>query len=432
MRLRNFLTVFFVSFFVLVLVVPQSGSGASPAELQREIEKINREREALVAEQRKLEEELRVVNMEAQTLGTAVKSLDATRRKLQADINITQSRISSTDLSISSLENSMTEKESQIITHRKAIATTLQALSEHGSRSLAFDLLASASLSDIWRDRGELQGLTVSLEEEINNLRETRSVLMREKEEKERVREEQARLQAELGGQKSVVEENQKAKATLLAETKNVEAEYQKMLAQNIARQKEFEEELFRIESELKIILDPTLIPSPRAGLLSWPLDNVFITQRFGRTSASGRLYASGTHNGIDFRAPQGTPIKAMLSGTVEGVGNTDEQKGCYSYGRWVLIKHSNGLSSIYAHMSAGVVKAGQMVSTGQVIGYSGGQPRVFGSGYSTGPHLHVGLFASQGVSIQQFTKSINCKQVFVPIADVKAYLDPLAYLPAL
>jgi len=78
-------------------------------------------------------------------------------------------------------------------------------------------------------------------------------------------------------------------------------------------------------------------------------------------------------------------------------------------------------------------VQKGQRVTEGQVIGYSGGVPGANGSGYSKGQHLHVGLFASQGVEIRQFTTSIGCKQVFVPIAKGRdAYLDPLAYLPVL
>ncbi|NCN08061.1 M23 family metallopeptidase, partial [Candidatus Parcubacteria bacterium] len=228
-------------------------------------------------------------------------------------------------------------------------------------------------------------------------------------------------------------EENKKAKETLLAQTKNKEAEYQKLLQDNIARQKQSESDLFRLESELQIALDPSLIPKAKHSVLSWPLDKIYITGVFGTTVGGLQLYKQGFHNGVDFRASQGTKVKAVLSGTVEGTGNTDEQKGCYSYGRWILIKHNNGLTSVYAHLSATVVKAGQTVATGQTIGYSGGQPGVFGSGYSTGPHLHLGLFASQGVEIRQFTTSIGCKQVSVPISKgTDAYLDPLAYLPAL
>lgn len=431
MMVRKF--TFISSFFVLmVFLLPQYTFAQNTAEIQDQIEQVRREREALLEEQKRLQADLEKVNREAQTIGTAVKSLDATRRKINADINVTKSRITTADLNIRSLENTVTEKEWQMNVHRQAIASTISALSQYDSRSVVLDILTSSGLSDAWRDRNQLHFLSSRLEGEIDSLRETREGLVKEKALKERTKEEQLKLESQLAGQRDVVAESQKAKEKLLAETKSVEAAYQKMLNDNIARQKQFESDLFRLESELKIALDPSLIPTSRPGVLAWPLDNVFITQSFGRTSASGRLYASGTHNGIDFRAAQGTPVKTVLSGVVEGQGNTDEQKGCGSYGRWVLIKHPNGLTSVYAHLSSSVVKTGQEVKTGEVIGFSGGQPGVFGSGYSTGPHLHLGLFASQGVSIRQFTTSRGCTQMFVPIADVKAYLDPAVYLPAI
>ncbi|OHA91347.1 MAG: hypothetical protein A2758_02720 [Candidatus Zambryskibacteria bacterium RIFCSPHIGHO2_01_FULL_49_18] len=405
---------------------------ASSTELSSQIENVRREREELVAEQRRLQAELEKVNAESQTLGTAVKSLDTTKKKLAADIKVTQSKISSTDLSIKALENSMTDKEEKIGAHEKAIGLAIQTVSRYDTRPLWVDLLASANFSDVWRDRTQLEGLSATLKDEVDNLRETRNILGEEKKKKEEAKKKIVNLQGELKGQKVVVEESQKAKERLLAETKNKEAEYQKMLAENLERQRQSDADLFRLESELKITLDPSLIPDARHSLLSWPLETIFITQRFGRTAGAARLYASGSHNGVDFRASQGTPVKAMLSGVIEGEGNTDEQRGCYSYGRWILIKHGNGLSSVYAHLSATLVRAGESVETGQVIGYSGGTPRVFGSGYSTGPHLHVGLFASQGVTVRQFTTSKGCKQVFIPLADVRAYLDPLAYLPAI
>lgn len=418
------------SIFFLFLILPHISLAANVSELEREIEKVGREREALLEEQKKLELELETLNKQALTLGSTVKSLDTTRRKLAADISVTKSKIAFAGLAIRSLENTIGKKEREIIIHRQAIADTLTLLSLQDQKPLALSLLASVRLADVWSDRARLEDLNVKLEEEIDSLRQTKMVLGKEKVVKEKVVKEQRNLEAQLNGQKSIVEENKKAKEKLLAETKNTEAAYQKMLAENLARQRESEADLFRLESELQIAIDPTLLPPVRPGLLNWPLDKVFITQKFGRTQGSVRLYASGSHNGVDFRATQGTPVRTMLSGVIEGTGNTDEQKGCYSYGRWILVRHGNGLSSVYAHLSATLVQKGQTVETGEVIGYSGGMPRVFGSGYSTGQHLHVGLFASQSVSIRQFVTSKNCQQVFVPIADVKAYLDPLAYLP--
>lgn len=422
--------------FILVLTIycllPTVYSyAANRSELEQQIEQVRREREVLLEEQQKLQRELEVVNKETQTIGSAVKSLEATKSKLAADISITQSRITSTNLTIRSLENSVSEKERQIITHRQAIAETLSLFFRYDSRPLILNLLASVQLRDLWRDRSQLEGLGNRLEEEIKALRETRQVLNQEKVRKERVQEEQVSLRGQLSGQKSVVEENQKAKKKLLTETKGIETEYQKMLAENIARQKEFEEDLFRLESELKINLDQSLIPEPRNGILSWPVENVYITDKFG-------IRPTRFHGGLDFRASQGTPVLSIASGIIEGTANSDDQKGCYSYGRWIFIRHPNGLSSIYAHLFSSIVKAGQTVKRGEVIGYSGGYPRVYGSGNSRGPHLHLGLFVSQGVEIRPFTSQrylgtgAGCNNVLIPVSDIKAYLDPLAYLPVL
>src|SRR3989344_1307273 len=366
---------------IFLVLTPSFLEAASPSELEQQIEQVRREREVLLEEQRKLQAELEATNRESQTLGAAVKSLDATKKKLVADINVTKSKITSTNLTIQSLENTMGEKERQVLTHEKAIALALQTLSQYDSRSLVFDFLASAQFSDIWRDRSQLENLGTRLEDEIDALRETRKILNQEKKQKEKVKKEKLGLQGQLSGQRAVVEENQKAKEKLLAETKNKEALYQKMLAENLARQKEFEEDLFRLESELNIALDPSLVPEPRKGILSWPLENVYITSPFGMRS-------TGFHGGGGFRASVGTPIRAIAIGGGEGTANSDDQKGCYSFGRWIFIRHPNGLSSVYAHLSASLIKAGQTVKRGEIIGYSGGYPRAYGSGNSRGPHL--------------------------------------------
>lgn len=425
--------VFASQFLLLLLLLPSEFlTAATNPALSQKIEEVRREREILIEEQRKLQAELEELNRESRNLGTAVKSLDTTRKKLAADIRVTQSKIKDTDLNIRILESNVVQAERQITAHERAIGSAIKTIYHYDDRSLALDLISSVNFSEMWRDRSVLAKLTGTLKEEVDGLRQKKSSLNREKDLREKNRDKIASLQKELSGQKSVVEESQKAKERLLAQTKNMESEYQAMLAENLARQRQFEEDLYRLESELNIFLDPTLIPPPRNGLLVWPLEKVFVTQRFGKTAGAARLYASGTHNGVDFRAAQGTPVMNMLSGTVEATGNTDEQRGCGSYGRWILVKHPNGLTSIYSHLSSSLVKDGEGVATGQVIGYSGGTPGTFGAGYSTGPHLHVGLFASQGVSVRQFVESRGCKQVRVPIADIKAYLDPLAYLPAL
>lgn len=418
--------------FSIFLNSPERILAFTSAELQQKIIDAEKVLVELDNEKKKLQAELDVLGKQGSTLQGAVKSLDATRLKLTNDIKITQSKINSANLNIQSLENSIANKEDQITTHEIAIKTAIKELSEYDSHSMIVDLLNNKTFSEVWTDQGTLSDLNNRLSLEINNLQEAQLALTRQKTEKEKTKQSLVGLKTELGGQKSVVEINKANKAKLLAETKSKEVAYQKLLADNIAREKQFEADLFNFESQLKFALDPSLIPKAAPSILAWPLDKVRITQQFGKTSSSGRLYASGTHNGVDFGASVGTPVKSVRDGVISGTGNTDTQKGCYSYGRWVLIKHDNGLSTLYAHLSASLVSIGQSVTSGQVIGYSGGMPGAFGSGFSTGPHLHLGLYATQAVKIEQYTTSINCKGVSIPLADPRAYLDPLAYLPRL
>ncbi len=80
------------------------------------------------------------------------------------------------------------------------------------------------------------------------------------------------------------------------------------------------------------------------------------LTARFG---AGGGYWSSGTHTGLDFAAPSGTPIKAAASGTVTSTG----YKG--AYGNQVVINHGGGVKTTYSHLSSISVSPGQKVSTG-------------------------------------------------------------------
>ncbi|MFF1648301.1 transglycosylase family protein [Streptomyces sp. NPDC058240] len=108
--------------------------------------------------------------------------------------------------------------------------------------------------------------------------------------------------------------------------------------------------------------------------------------------------WASGYHTGVDFPVPTGTSIRAVASGTVVSAG----WGGAYGY--QVVIRHSDGKYSQYAHLSALHVREGRHVSAGQRIARSGA------TGNVTGPHLHFEIRTGPGYG-----------------SDV----DPLAYLRA-
>lgn len=85
-------------------------------------------------------------------------------------------------------------------------------------------------------------------------------------------------------------------------------------------------------------------------------------------------------YNAVDIAAPIGTPVVASASGTVVISRDSGWNGG---YGKYTVVKHSNGTQTLYAHLNEVIVYTGSQVVQGQVIGYVGN------TGKSTGPHLH-------------------------------------------
>ncbi len=110
------------------------------------------------------------------------------------------------------------------------------------------------------------------------------------------------------------------------------------------------------------------------------PLGRLSISTPFGAKRIINGKRRS-IHWGTDFRAPKGTPVFASLSGKVVLA------KNLYFTGNTVIIDHGLGIHTLYAHLSKILVREGQFVKAGQVIG------KVGSTGRSTGPHLHFGFY---------------------------------------
>jgi murein DD-endopeptidase MepM/ murein hydrolase activator NlpD len=107
-----------------------------------------------------------------------------------------------------------------------------------------------------------------------------------------------------------------------------------------------------------------------------WPVSGP-IASGFGSRTINGSYEY---HPGIDIAVPEGTPIRAAATGSVIF---TEPEASSGGYGNYTCIDHGGGLSTCYAHQSSFAVTAGQSVSQGDVIGYTGC------TGYCLGPHLH-------------------------------------------
>lgn len=106
------------------------------------------------------------------------------------------------------------------------------------------------------------------------------------------------------------------------------------------------------------------------------PINKAYLGSRFGKRYST-RTQSWHFHKGIDLSVPEGTPIKATMSGVVKVARDV---KG---YGNVVYIDHGNGFESRYGHASKLTVREGEQVKAGQVVALSGN------TGLSDGPHLH-------------------------------------------
>lgn len=420
MSFKRLTAVALVIFFVLNITGVSFAQSID--EIKQNINSHSDKIKQLEEEIKTYEKQIEAVGAEAQTLQNAIKVLDINQKKISAEIAKTETNIQKTNLIIKNLSGEIGDAETKIASNVEAISKTLGDMQKQDDESLVESFLTNKSLANIFDEYETISRFQQKIREQSQALEIHKDELSDKKTTSEKEKSKLVSLKSELGDQNKILSQNKKEKNNLLTITKNKETEYKKILTERQVEKERFERELFDFESQLKRAIDPNSFPSSGKGILSWPLDSVFITQYFGKTTDSKRLYLSGTHNGVDFRASRGTPVKAVLSGTVKGFGNTDEQRGCYSYGKWILIEHPNGLSTLYAHLDLIKVSKGQQISTGEIIGYSGQ------TGYSTGPHLHLTVYASQGVEIQKYSSSINCKNVTIPVAGINAYLDPMLY----
>jgi murein DD-endopeptidase MepM/ murein hydrolase activator NlpD len=113
-------------------------------------------------------------------------------------------------------------------------------------------------------------------------------------------------------------------------------------------------------------------------------------------------------HNGLDIAAPSGTPVKPVAPGTVIFSGWKN------GYGNTVILDHSDGMTTVYAHHASNDVTEGCLVEVDTVIAHSGS------TGRSTGPHLHF----------EAWRNGINITEHFIPDSTAAPYTATIAAAP--
>ncbi|MDP2639035.1 MAG: peptidoglycan DD-metalloendopeptidase family protein [Candidatus Azambacteria bacterium] len=343
----------------------------------------------LEAEEAVYKRELSQTQSQSSTLKNQVSLIESQIKQLQANLKTMKARIAKTETNIKLHSREISGKKIDINNQQATMAESIRSLARLENQSIVAALLKNNKLSDFLNWGRYLLGFEAELYSSFQALMKNKKELELLVSQEKNVKKDLEELNAGLIAKNSLVQNQKQEKNELLLTTKNKETEYQKIILQVQKKQAEIQSEIFELEDKLRNQVSD--VPQARAGSLGWPLLGR-ITQGYGPTSVTGFYNAAYKfHNGIDLADYYGAPIKASLDGVVSASGNN----GKYAYGQWIAVRHNNGLTTLYAHLSAKAVKIGETVSEGQVIGYEGS------SGFVTGPHLHFTVYSTNTFKVE-------------------------------
>ena len=367
-----------------------SGQVIDKNALQSQIDAKNNELKLINQQLQEQQQKLVETQGQKKTLTSDVNQINANINQINLGIQSSKIAMDKLTLQIEVLQQDITDAESDVSQKTAAVGEVLQQIQQQENENPLVAFLKNKTLSDGIFEAQALSDLNNNLMLSINELNNSKvhlkNVLTDTADTKDQKQTEYVNLQSK----KEIASDLKQQKQQLLNQTKSQEKAYQDSITQLQQRQMDIALEIEKIEANLRQQINYKNLPSSVPGLLLLPVKNAILTQGYGGTKFAKSAYRGQWHNGIDLAVPIGTPIMAAADGIVISTDNQD--KYCYkgAYGKYVAIRHYDGLTTIYGHMSFIAAKEGQQVKRGEIIGYVGQ------TGYATGPHVHFGVYDSE------------------------------------
>lgn len=355
-------------------VLPDAVVLPASAVTQAEINQMKEDAAALKKQRAELQKQLKAIQADKS------KALDQ-KALLEQQINATQAEINNIAAQITQYDQLIAQKETELAaTEEKERAQyelfckRVREMEEQGEVSYWSILFSSDDFSDLLDNAMMVEEIMDYDNQVMNELIAIREQIEADKTALETARQEQKDAKAEQEAAKAELKSQQAQVDALIAEISGQESQVKAAEAKLQAAANAADAEIRAAEKELASQI--ANVPS-ESGFL-WPLPGRYNLSSLYGSRKHPMTGKANNHTGIDVPAPSGTPIQACKSGVV----TTSTYNN--SYGNYVVVSHSDGTSTLYAHMSRRNASKGQTVSQGQVIGYVGT------TGSSTGNHLHL------------------------------------------
>ena len=347
------------SYCLTVMATSRSELQGSLSDIQSQIDEAATELKGVKTDKSKT---LRAV----EDLEDQISAYEAEVDKLNGDITNIQSNISQQEQSLVEVEASFAKQE-------KLFKQRVVAQYKAGDTSYLDVLMGSGDLSDFISNYHMVSKVTEYDEKMLDSI------------EKEKIKIQT--LKAELDKQKSDLEATKKNKQSTVNALSNSKTVKTKHISELSDKEKELQEELEQFEKDKKALeneikkLTSSSNPTYAGGVMAWPVPGYY--------KISCGYFGYANHTGVDITgntsgAVTNAPAVAANDGKVIISEDLFNSKGGYrSYGRYVVIDHGGGVTTLYAHLNSRSVTVGQQVTKGQTIGLVGS------TGNSSGPHLH-------------------------------------------
>ena len=365
----------------LALLVPLTGQVSvmpASAVTQAEIDALKEQAGQLASQKAEIQKQLKAVQADKNEALAQKQLLENQIEVIRSEISNINQQIAKYDQLIGEKEQEISETEEKEQAQFDLFCRRMREMEEQGEVSYWSILFGSNDFSDLLDNYMMIEEIIEYDNSVIESLTALREQLSQEKAEleeaqaaQEEAKQQQQAAQAELAAQEAEVDK-------VIAEISSQESLLKNKESEFSAAASAADAEIRRMEQELSAQIKGV---ASESGFL-WPLaPSLNVLTSFFGSRPDPFTGKPDNHTGIDIPAARGTAIYAAKSGVVTtsvmGSGSS------WSYGNYVVISHSDGTSTLYAHMSSRAVSKGDVVNQGDVVGYVGT------TGRSTGNHLH-------------------------------------------
>lgn len=365
---------------VLALLVPLAGQMAvtpASAVTQAEIDALKATAGNLADQKRDLQNQLKAVQADKADAQQQKSLIERQMNVIQSEIDNIADQIDKYQELIGQKEQELADTEEKERQQYELFCQRIRVMEEAGETSYWSILFASSDFSDLLDNFIMIEEIIEYDNGVMESLLALQAQIEAEKTALEQAKADQEQAKLEQEAAKQELKEQQAKVDALIKEISAKEDELEKAEAELKAAAAAADAEIRRKERELAAQIANVVSES---GFL-WPLTSYNTLSSLYGSRIHPVTGKPGNHTGIDIPAARGTTITAAKSGVV--VTSVYGSGSSWSYGNYVVVSHSDGTSTLYAHMSKRSVSEGQTVAQGDKLGEVGT------TGRSTGNHLH-------------------------------------------